>query len=140
MKGLVLSGGTGTRLRPLTHTSAKQLIPVANKPVLFYALEDVRECGITDVGIIVGHTKNEVKAAVGNGSKFNIEVTYIEQDTPGGLAHAVLTAKNFLKNDPFVMYLGDNILKEGIVDLCNKFKSSKCESLIAVCKVENPQR
>ncbi len=140
MKGLVLSGGTGTRLRPLTHTSAKQLIPVANKPVLFYALEDVRECGITDVGIIVGHTKDEVKAAVGDGSKFDINVTYIEQDHPGGLAHAVKTAEHFLKDDPFVMYLGDNILKEGIRDLCEAFKSSGCDALIAVCKVENPQR
>jgi glucose-1-phosphate thymidylyltransferase len=140
MKGLVLSGGSGTRLRPLTHTSAKQLIPVANKPVLFYALEDVRECGITDVGIIVGHTKDEVKEAVGDGSKFNIKVTYIEQDNPSGLAHAVLTAKNYLKDEPFVMYLGDNILKEGIVNLCKEFETSKCEALIAVCKVKEPQR
>lgn len=140
MKGLVLSGGTGTRLRPLTHTSAKQLIPVANKPVLFYALEDVRECGITDVGIIVGHTKDEVKAAVGDGSKLGIKVTYIEQPYSGGLAHAVLIAKDFLKDEPFVMYLGDNILKEGIVKLCEAFKSSNCEVLIAVCRVKEPQR
>ncbi len=140
MKGLVLSGGKGTRLRPLTHTSAKQLIPVANKPVLFYALEDIRECGITDVGIIVGHTKNEVMEAVGDGSKFDIKVTYIEQDSPAGLAHAVKIAKNFLKDDSFVMYLGDNILKEGIVHLCEQFESTKCDSLIAVCKVKDPQR
>ena len=140
MKGLVLSGGTGTRLRPLTHTSAKQLIPVANKPVLFYALKDIRECGITDVGIIVGHTKDEVKAAVGDGSKFDINVTYIEQEYPGGLAHAVLTAKDFLQDEPFVMYLGDNILKEGIMHLYESFVSSNCDVLIAVCKVKDPQR
>jgi len=140
MKGLVLSGGTGTRLRPLTHTSAKQLIPVANKPVLFYALEDVQECGINDVGIIVGHTKNEVMEAVGDGSKFGIQVTYIEQESPAGLAHAVKTAKDFLGTDPFVMYLGDNILKEGIVSLYEQFESSQCDALIAVCKVKDPQR
>jgi len=140
MKSLVLSGGTGTRLRPLTHTSAKQLIPVANKPVLFYALEDVRECGITDVGIIVGHTKDEVEAAVGDGSQFDIKVTYIKQEYPGGLAHAVLIAKDFLKEDSFVMYLGDNILKEGIINLFKEFNSSKCDALIAVCKVNNPER
>jgi glucose-1-phosphate thymidylyltransferase len=141
MKGFVLSGGHGTRLRPLTHTSAKQLIPLANKPVLFYALEDLRECGITDVGIIVAsHSKDEVIEAVGDGSQFNIKVTYIEQDHPGGLAHAVLTGKDFLKDDSFVMYLGDNILKEGIVDLYEEFKSSNADALIAVSKVENPQR
>lgn len=142
MKGLVLSGGHGTRLRPLTHTSAKQLIPVANKPVLFYALEDVRKCGITDVYVIVAsHSKDAVIPAVDNfKSKINIKVEYIEQDKPRGLAHAVKIAKDYLKDDPFVMYLGDNILKEGIVDLCNHFKSSGCDSLIAVSRVKNPQR
>ncbi|MHA1130636.1 MAG: glucose-1-phosphate thymidylyltransferase [Candidatus Helarchaeota archaeon] len=141
MKGFVLSGGHGTRLRPLTHTSAKQLIPVANKPVLFYALEDVKECGITDVGIIVAsHSKDEVIAAVGDGTQFDINVTYIEQDHPGGLAHAVLTAKEFLQDDSFVMYLGDNILKEGIVTLYKQFKTSNSDALIAVSKVKNPQR
>ncbi|MHA1265179.1 MAG: glucose-1-phosphate thymidylyltransferase [Candidatus Helarchaeota archaeon] len=141
MKGLVLSGGHGTRLRPLTHTSAKQLIPVANKPVLFYALEDVRECGITDVGIIVAsHSKEAVIDAVGNGSQFAIKVTYIEQDEPRGLAHAVKIARDFLQNEPFVMYLGDNILKEGIVKLCNYFTSAGCDALIAVSRVKNPQR
>lgn len=141
MKGLVLSGGFGTRLRPLTHTSAKQLIPVANKPVLFYALEDIRECGIVDIGIIVAtQTKKDVIDAVGDGSKMGIKVTYIEQDQPRGLAHAVSIAQDFLKDEPFVMYLGDNILKEGIAKLYKAFKSSNCEALIAVCKVKDPQR
>jgi len=103
-------------------------------------LEDIRKCGITDVGIIVGHTKDEVKAAVGDGSKFDINVTYIEQEYPGGLAHAVLIAKDFLEDESFVMYLGDNILKEGIVQLYNAFESSDCDVLIAVCKVKDPQR
>ena len=96
MKALVLSGGRGTRLRPFTHTGAKQLIPVANKPILYYVLEDIKKCGITDVGIIIGHTKNEVKKAVGDGSKFGLKLTYIEQDRAAGLAHAVKIAKNFL--------------------------------------------
>jgi len=141
MKGLVLSGGHGTRLRPLTYTSAKQLIPVANKPVLFYAIEDLRECGITDINIIVAtHSKDEVMAAVGDGSQFNIKVNYIEQKKPGGLAHAVKIAKDYLKNDPFVMYLGDNILKEGIKNLYDAFKFSESAALIAVTRVKNPQR
>ncbi len=141
MKGFILSGGHGTRLRPLTHTSAKQLIPVANKPVLFYALEDVRECGITDIGVIVAsHSKDEVMEAIGDGSQFNVKVTFIEQDHPGGLAHAVLTGKDFIKDDSFVMYLGDNILKEGILDLYKEFEKSNYEALIAVSKVKDPQR
>ena len=121
MKALVLSGGAGTRLRPITHTSAKQLVPVANKPVLFYGLESIRDAGITDVGIIVGETAEEVKAAVGDGSALGIKATYIPQDAPKGLAHAVLIAKDFLGNDPFVMYLGDNFLLGGITDLVNDF-------------------
>ena len=114
MKGLVLSGGTGSRLRPLTHTSAKQLIPIANKPILFYVLEDIKNAGIEDVGIIVGHTKDEVIAAVGDGSKFGLKVTYIEQEAPLGLAHAVKISEDYLGDEPFVMYLGDNILKNGM--------------------------
>ncbi|NVM05195.1 MAG: glucose-1-phosphate thymidylyltransferase [Candidatus Helarchaeota archaeon] len=140
MKALVLSGGTGTRLRPFTHTGAKQLIPVANKPILFYVLEDIKECDITDVGIIVGHTKDEVKNAVEDGSKFGLKVTYIEQDKPAGLAHAVKIAKDFLKDDRFVMYLGDNILKNGIKDLYEEYKNSKYDALISLCHVPNPQQ
>ena len=114
MKGLILSGGAGTRLRPITHTAAKQLVPVANKPVLFYGLEAMRAAGITEVGIVVGDTHAEIEAAVGDGSAFGLTVTYLPQEAPLGLAHAVLISEAFLGDEPFVMYLGDNLLKEGI--------------------------
>src|SRR3990172_4599131 len=112
MKALVLSGGHGTRLRPLTYSLAKQLIPVANKPILFYAIEDLKDAGITDIGIIVGSGEERIKSikdAVGDGSRWGVKITFIEQDAPRGLAHAVLISKDFLKDEPFVMYLGDNI-------------------------------
>ena len=140
MKALVLSGGAGTRLRPITHTSAKQLVPVANKPVLFYGLESIRDAGITDVGIIVGETAEEVKAAVGDGSALGIKATYIPQDAPKGLAHAVLIAKDFLGNEPFVMYLGDNFLLGGITDLVNDFSKGDAEAQILLTKVPNPKQ
>ena len=140
MKALILAGGSGTRLRPLTHTTAKQLIPVANKPVLFYALEDIGAAGIKDVGIIVGHTKKEIMEAVGDGSRWGFQATYIEQDAPRGLAHAVLSAEKFLDNDDFVMYLGDNILRSGIAGLIESFKKSKSDATIALSRVRDPQR
>src|SRR3982750_4250668 len=110
LKGLILSGGAGTRLRPITHTSAKQLVPVANKPVLFYGIEALADAGIRDIGIVVGDTREEIKAAVGDGSKWGVKVTYIEQDAPRGLAPAVLISEPFIGDEPFVMYLGDNLL------------------------------
>ncbi|HPX78323.1 MAG TPA: sugar phosphate nucleotidyltransferase, partial [Methanobacterium sp.] len=114
MKGLILSGGHGTRLRPLTHTGPKQLIPIANKPVLFYAIEDLKNADVTDIGLILGTNMPEkVKEAVGDGSQFGVNITYINQGEPKGLAHAVAVAKDFVGEDPFIMYLGDNILKSG---------------------------
>src|SRR2546426_6624930 len=125
MKALVLAGGAGTRLRPITHTSAKQLVPVANKPILFYGLEDIVAAGIRDVGIVVGDTRDEIRAAVGDGSRWGIDVTYIEQEAPLGLAHCVLIARDFLGDDDFVVYLGDNMLQQGLVDLVREFKSAR---------------
>jgi glucose-1-phosphate thymidylyltransferase len=139
LKGLVLSGGAGTRLRPITHTSAKQLVPVANKPVLFYGLESLRDAGVRDVGIVVGDTHAEIEAAVGDGSQFGLRVTYIRQDAPLGLAHAVLTAEDFLGDSPFVMYLGDNLLRDGIQDLVAQFRAGDADAMILLQRVPNPQ-
>ncbi|MEW6556224.1 MAG: glucose-1-phosphate thymidylyltransferase [Elusimicrobiota bacterium] len=140
MKALVLSGGKGTRLRPITHTSAKQLVPVANKPILFYGLEAIAECGIKDVGIIVGDTKDEIMSAVGDGNQFGIKVTYIPQEAPLGLAHAVKIAQTFLKDDEFVMYLGDNLIRDGIKTFVDEFRKKKPNSQILLAKVPNPQQ
>jgi len=140
MKALVLSGGAGTRLRPITHTSAKQLVPVANKPVLFYGLEAIRDAGITDVGIIVGDTRAEIEAAVGDGSALGIKATFIPQEAPLGLAHCVLIARDFLGDDDFVMYLGDNFIIGGITDLVDEFKRSGADAQILLTHVENPKQ
>ena len=139
MKALVLAGGRGTRLRPITHTSAKQLVPVANKPVLFYGIEALVEAGITDIGIVVGDTHLEIKAAVGDGSKWGARVTYIEQDAPRGLAHAVKISQGFIGNDPFVMYLGDNLLNKGIVPFVEQFVREKPAAQILLTPVPDPQ-
>jgi glucose-1-phosphate thymidylyltransferase len=140
LKGLILSGGAGTRLRPITHTSAKQLVPVANKPVLFYGIEALVEAGITDIGIIIApETGDEIRAAAGDGSQFGASITYIEQDEPAGLAHAVLTAEEFLGRTPFVMYLGDNLLRDGIVELVDTFRTTEPDALILLTPVDNPE-
>jgi len=125
VKGLILAGGAGTRLRPITHTSAKQLVPVANKPILFYGIEAMVEAGITDIGIIVGDTRDEIVRAVGDGSRWGIRVTYIPQDVPEGLAHCVLIARDFLGDDDFVMYLGDNMLQQGLVHFVEAFEAAR---------------
>ena len=140
MKALVLSGGAGTRLRPITHTSAKQLVPVANKPVLFYGLEAIRDAGVTEVGIIVGDTAAEIEAAVGDGSELGISVTYIRQDAPLGLAHCVLIAHDFLGDDDFVMYLGDNFIIGGITELVQEFREGTYDAQILLTKVDNPSQ
>ena len=139
MKGLILSGGKGTRLRPLTYTSAKQLVPVANKPVLFYGIEALVEAGITDIGIVVGDTQAEIRAAVGDGSQWGARVTYIPQDAPRGLAHAVLISEDFIGQDPFVMYLGDNLLAKGIVPFVEQFVASHPAAQILLTQVSDPQ-
>jgi glucose-1-phosphate thymidylyltransferase len=139
MKGLILSGGKGTRLYPLTYTGAKQLVPVANKPVLFYAIENLVEAGITDLGIVVGDTKDQIMAAVGDGSKFGAQVTYIEQPAPLGIAHGVKIAQDFIREDRFVLFLGDNFLRDGIAPLVRNFENEAPACQIHLYKVPNPQ-
>ena len=139
MKGLILSGGRGTRLRPLTYTSAKQLVPVANKPVLFYGIESLASAGIRDIAIVVGDTQAEIRAAVGDGSAWGVRVTYIAQDAPRGLAHAVLISEPFIGNDSFVMYLGDNLLNKGIEKFVDEFNREKPAAQILLARVPDPQ-
>ena len=159
MKALVLAGGRGTRLRPITHTSAKQLVPVANKPVLFYGLEALRDAGITEVGIVVSdpremlqpdhrtgetvtvmvNSQAEIRAAVGDGSRFGLRVTYIEQEAPLGLAHAVKIAEPYMRNDSFVMYLGDNLIKDGVTRFVQEFEREQPDAQILLAHVNTPE-
>lgn len=138
MKGLVLAGGSGSRLRPITHTSAKQLVPVANRPVLFYGLESIADAGITEVGIVVGDTAAEIKKAVGDGSRFGLDVTYIQQERPLGLAHGVLVAREFLGDDDFAMYLGDNFIVDGIKPFVEEFRRNRADAQILLTRVLDP--
>jgi len=140
MKGLILSGGRDTRLRPLTYTRAKQLVPVANKPVLFYGVEAIVAAGIREIGVVVGETKDEIMDALGDGSRFGAEITYIEQDEPRGLAHAVLISKAYLGSEPFVMYLGDNLIADGIASLVEEYRQIGCNSQILLARVPNPEQ
>ena len=140
LKGLILSGGAGTRLRPITHTSAKQLVPVANKPVLFYGIEALVAAGVSEIGIVIAPgTGDEIRAAVGDGSALGARVTYIPQAEPLGLAHAVLTAEEFLGGDSFVMYLGDNLLRDGITGLVEAFRRNEPDALILLTQVLDPE-
>jgi glucose-1-phosphate thymidylyltransferase len=140
MKGLILSGGKGTRLYPLTYTRAKQLIPVANKPVLFRVIEMIRDAGIREIGIVIGDTGDEIREAVGDGSQFgDVAVTYIPQDSPDGLAHAVKISQSFLGDSPFVMFLGDNVIEGGISPLISDFERNAWNSQIVLKAVDNPQ-
>ncbi len=140
MKALILCGGFGTRLRPITHTMAKQLVPIANKPVLFYGLEAIKEAGVDDVGIVVGETSKEIIQAVGDGSPWGLNVRYIHQEQPLGLAHAVLVSEEYLAGEDFVMYLGDNLIKDGIKGLADEFRTNKPNSQILLARVKEPQR
>ena len=139
MRGLILAGGFGTRLRPLTYTRAKQLIPIANKPIIFYGIESLVKAGIKELGIVVGDTAQDVKDVVGNGKHWSIDITYITQEAPLGLAHAIKISKDFLGEESFIMYLGDNILKDGIDDFVRQFQGNKPNALILLTEVPNPQ-
>ena len=138
MKGLILSGGRGTRLRPITFTSAKQLVPVANKPILFYGIEALAASGIREIGIVVGDTRREIRDAVGDGSRFGVSVTYIEQEAPLGLAHAVLVSEPFLGTETFCMYLGDNLIRERLEPLVTRFRDEKPNCQILLAAVPDP--
>lgn len=138
MKGLLLAGGNGTRLRPLTFTGNKHMLPIANKPMLFYGMEHLRNAGINEIGVIVGPHKKDIIEALGDGTKFNVKITYIDQPIPKGLAHAIMCAKDFLQKDDFVMYLGDNLLKNGVKSLIQEFQTKQKDCVVGVSISNNP--
>ena len=141
MKGIILHGGHGTRLRPLTHTGPKQLLPIANKPMSEYCVNAIRDCGISDIAIIIGGIgSNKVKEYYGDGSKFNVNITYIEQDEPKGIAHAINLCKNFVGDEKFLTFLGDNIIQKSISNISKKFESSNNDALVLLCEVSNPEK
>ena len=141
MKGIILHGGHGKRLRPLTHTGPKQLLPIANKPMSQYALEDLKKAGITDIAIIIGDVYPEkVKEYYGTGEKFGVNITYVYQDKPKGISHAISLCKEFVNKDKFVVYLGDNVLRKDLVSYTEKFSSSNSDALILLCAVDDPSR
>ena len=141
MKGIILHGGHGTRLRPLTHTGPKQLLPIANKPMSQYCLESIKESGITDIGIIIGGLgSNKVREYYGTGKKFGVNITYIEQDGPKGIAHAIRLCKEFVNNEKFLVFLGDNIIQRSIADFTSNFKKSEFDATLLLCEVDNPSR
>ena len=139
MKGLILAGGSGRRLRPITHKTAKQLVPIANKPILHYVIEDLVGVGITDLGIVVGDTAKEIEKSVGNGSQWNADITYIHQEEPLGLAHAVLISEPFLGQEKFIMYLGDNMFEDSLHAVVEDFEKSSTNARLLLAKVDNPQ-
>ena len=141
MKGIILHGGHGTRLRPLTHTGPKQLLPIANKPMSQYCIESIRDAGVTDIAIIIGGLgSNKVRECYGNGEKFNVNITYIEQDEPRGIAHAIRLCKEFVNNEKFLVFLGDNIIQKSITDSVENFIKSDYDATVLLCEVDNPSR
>jgi glucose-1-phosphate thymidylyltransferase len=140
MKGLILAGGKGTRLRPLTFTGNKHLLPIANKPMILYALEHLKQAGVTEIGVVVGYYKEGLIELLGDGSKYGVNITYIEQDEPRGLAHAVLVSEEYLKDEPFIMYLGDNLLNEGVQNFIKAYQKDEIDCLVGVSHVNEPSR
>ena len=141
MKGIILHGGHGTRLRPLTHTGPKQLLPIANKPMSEYCIDAIKECGITDIAIIIGGIGSQkVKDYYGDGSRFNLKISYIEQDEPRGIAHAINLCKNFIGKEKFLVFLGDNIIQKSINNIAKKFEQNDYDALMLLCEVNNPKQ
>ena len=141
MKGIILHGGHGTRLRPLTHTGPKQLLPIANKPMSQYCLETIAETGISDIAIIIGGVgADKVREYYGNGNKFGVNITYIEQDEPRGIAHAIRLCKDFINNEKFLVFLGDNIIQKSIADFVEKFNNTNSDATVLLCEVDNPSQ